>query len=173
MKSRELSIIAIIIIASVSFHSFSGTTLAADADTDKQSDKMDSVLDKLESRFLDKEASPLTYDEQRTKAMTPSGKPTESIKINKKEPIIGQTPNHKILNEIQLKLNEYENQVDALEADARRFKGQVIQNSTTDNYVTIEAKLKDSKTSNLRAFTSKIDGSLTFNQVDPAGMWMP
>lgn len=145
---------------------------AATSETDQQSTRIESVLDKLEARYLDRESAPLTYDEQRAKAMTPPGKPAESITV-KREPITGKTPNQKILSEIQSKINEYENQIDSLEADARKMKSQVIQGSTTDNLITIEAKLKNAKTAGIQALTAKVDGSLLFNQVDPAGMWMP
>lgn len=143
------------------------------SDTDQQSQKIESVLDKLESKFLDRENAPLTYDETRAQAMKPAEKSVKSIEISPKQPITGKTPNQNMLKEIQAKINEYENQVDSLEADSRKMKSQVIQGSTTDNLITIEAKLKNAKTSSLQAMTAKVDGSLMFNQVDPAGMWIP
>jgi len=154
-----------------SFLSFTNAGLAVEAD--KQSQKVESILDQLETKYLDRESIPLTYDEERTKIMAPPSKTKETLNVTKTEPIVGQTPNQKMLGEIQNKLNEYDNEVDTLEADARRFKVRAIQAANSDNVVVIEARLKDQKRSSLRNLSSRIDGSLTFSQMSHTGIWIP
>lgn len=145
---------------------------AVTTNTDKQSDKIESVLDKLENRYLDREAGPLTFDEQ---AKTPGAekKPVEVLEIKSKSPIEAQTPNGRVLKDIQGKITEYDNQLDALEADARKLKANLVEGSSTDNQVHVDVTLKEPKTASLRTLTAKIDGSTLFNQNDPSGMWIP
>lgn len=145
---------------------------AVTANTDKQSDKIESVLDKLENRYLDREAGPLTFDEQ-AKAPDNAQKPVEVLEIKSKNPIEAQTPNGKVLKDIQGKITEYDNQLDTLEADARKLKANLMEGSTTDNQIHVDVTLKDPKTASLRTLTAKIDGSTLFHQNDPSGMWIP
>lgn len=145
---------------------------SATGNTDKQADKIESVLDKLESRYLDRESGPLTYEEQ-AKPVGNDKKPAEILEIKPKSSIQAETPNGKILKDIQAKITEYDNQLDSLEADARKLKAGLVEGSTTDNQVTVDVRLKDPKVASMRTLTAKIDGSTLFNQNDPAGMWIP
>lgn len=146
--------------------------MSVTGNTDKQNDKIESVLDKLENRYLDREAGPLTYEEQ-SKKPGEDKKPVEVLELKAKAPIEAQTPNGKVLKDIQSKITEYDNQLDALEADARKLKSNLVDGSTIDNQVTVDVRLKEPQTASLRTLTAKIDGSTLFNQNDPSGMWIP
>ena len=85
--------------------------------SDEQSKNLESVLDKLERRLLDRESAPLTYAEKKSveASDTTTGKgqaktPTIEVKTNKE--IEGQTPNAKSLSEIQRKIAEYDAQLE-------------------------------------------------------------
>jgi hypothetical protein len=140
---------------------------------DVQSEKVESILDKLETKFLDREAAPLTYEESKQPSKSAGAKPIETLQINERKPIEGKTPNQKILQEIQAKISTYDTQVDLLEADSRKSKSDLIDQSNTNNSVHLEAKLSSAKTAVLQSLTVRIDGSLIFNQSDAAGMWIP
>jgi hypothetical protein len=156
-----------------SMPSFAATQKQAATQADSHSQKIESVLDRLESKYLDKEAAPLTYDDSEKSKKALDAPPVETKTITPREPIIGKTPNQSALNNIQAKIKEHESQIDILEADARKMKSELIEGSVIDNMISIEAKLKDHKTSGIQALTAKVDGSLLFNQTDPAGMWIP
>lgn len=166
---KALMILAVAIVMTTSW---SSVVSAVTGNTDKQADKIESVLDKLESRYLDRESGPLTYEEQ-NKAAANDKKPAEIMEIKPKSPIQAETPNGRILKDIQGKITEYDNQLDSLEADARKLKAGLIEGSTIDNQVTVDVRLKNPKTASMRTLTAKIDGSTLFNQNDPAGMWIP
>ena len=169
MTTRLFTTSVLVMLAGASSHLAQAVT-SANADT--QSDKIESVLDKLENRYLDREAGPLTFEEQ---AKTPGTekKPVEVLEIKAKDPIEAQTPNGKVLKDIQGKITEYDNQLDTLEADARKLKSNLVEGSSTDNQVNVDVTLKDPKTASLRTLTAKIDGSTLFNQSEPSGMWIP
>lgn len=167
----KLSALTISAVSSL-LMSLSGQALAVTSNTDKQADKIESVLDKLENRYLDREAAPLTFEEQ-TKPLGEQKKAAEVLEIKQKDPIEAQTPNGRVLKDIQGKITEYDNQLDALEADTRKLKSTLIEDSTTNNQVTVDVTLKDPKSASMRNLTAKIDGSTLFNQNDPSGMWIP
>ena len=147
------------------------------AEATEQSKSLESVLDKLEHRLLDRESQPLTYDEKKAEArpadIRAQKEPASAIEIKNDAPIGAQTPNSKALNQIQKKINEYDSEIDILESETRKLRTDVVEASAVDNAVTLEVKLKDPGQSTLRTLTARLDGSLIFNQTDPAGIWIP
>jgi hypothetical protein len=161
---------------SVSYGVTSGQKNRETSQADAQSQKIESVLDRLESKFLDREAAPLTFDEQKTepaKGKVKNQDAKEIVTVPKREPIEAATPNQKILKDIQEKINEYESQLDSLETDTRKTKHNMIETSVSSHALVLDARLKDSKKSTLQSLTVRLDGSLVYNQVDTAGVWIP
>lgn len=151
-----------------------GMALAANKET--QSKKIENVLDKLEQRLIDKESSPFTTEEEENteeKQVKNNKTPTQTYSSKKPSTIKGQTPNGKNLQELQKKLNEYDNRIESLESDLRKIQANVYEGSTVDNQVSIEVKAANSSKFIIRTVTAKLDGNVLYNQLDPAGLWVP
>jgi hypothetical protein len=149
---------------------------ATDKKKPKNADqKIENVLDTLEKRLLDKEASPLTLDEEATASAPSHNARGSSQKYSPKGPagIVGQTPKGKNIQELQRKINEYDNRVEILEADLRKLRSGVYEASATDNQILLEVKAGNATKFIIRTLTARLDGNTLYNQLDPAGLWMP
>jgi hypothetical protein len=145
------------------------------ASTEAQSRKIENVLDKLEQRLIDKEASPLTFDETEN-AKNPQKETTKTKqKYAPKSAarISGQTPSGRNIQELQKKLGEYDSRIDLLEADVRKLRAGVYEDSATDNQVMLEVKAGNQSKFIIRTLHARLDGNTLYNQMDAAGLWMP
>ncbi len=144
--------------------------------TDTQGKKIESVLDKLEKRLIDREASPFTEDEDLA-IKSPKSKKDSPAKeyYQPKTPgkIKGNTASGKNLQEVQKKINEYDSRIEILESDLRRLRAGVYEGSVTDNQVMLDVKTSKDAKYIIRTLTTKLDGNTLYNQLDPAGLWMP
>ena len=137
--------------------------------------KIETVLDKLDRRLLDKEANPLTLDEQdATSGHTKNiGAPTQTYSPKSTAKITGNTPTGKNIQELQRKINEYDGRVEILESDLRKLRSGIYEASATDNQVMVEVKSGNNTKFIIRTLTARLDGNTLYNQADPAGLWMP
>lgn len=137
--------------------------------------KIETVLDKLDRRLLDKEANPLTLDEQEDLGAHGKkiGAPTQTYSPKSAAKITGNTPSGKNIQELQRKINEYDGRVEILESDLRKLRSSVYEASATDNQVMVEVKSGNDTKFIIRTLTARLDGNTLYNQVDPAGLWMP
>jgi hypothetical protein len=163
------------IIATVAF-AIEPRALAANDTSDAAAKKVESVLDKLEKRLIDREGSPLTDEEDLSRATLKPAKgkaPTATYNAKNPAQIKGQTPSGKNLKEVQLKINDYDNKIEALESDLRKLRAGIYEGSATDNQIMLDVRTaKDSKFI-IRTLATRLDGNTLFNQTDPAGLWMP
>ena len=145
------------------------------APADIQAKKIENVLDKLEQRLIDKEASPLTFEESENAKIpeksAAKGKQKYAPKSATK--ITGQTPSGRNLREMQKKLSEYDTRIDQLEGDVRKLRAGVYEDSATDNQVMIEIKAGNQSKFIIRTLNARLDGNTLYNQLDAAGLWMP
>jgi hypothetical protein len=145
------------------------------ASTETQANKIENVLDKLEQRLIDKESSPLTFDESET-AKSPEKVPAKAKQRYAPKSaarISGQTPSGRNIQELQKKLGEYDTRVDLLEADVRKLRAGVYEDSATDNQVMLEIKAGNESKFIIRTLHARLDGNTLYNQMDAAGLWMP
>lgn len=140
-----------------------------------QDRKIESVLDTLDRRLLDKEASPLTLDEDADAAGTSikGSKPTQTYSPRSSASIKGNTTSGKNIQELQKKINEYDGRIEILESDLRKLRSGVYEASVTDNQVMVEVKSGNETKFIIRTLTARLDGNTLYNQIDPAGLWMP
>ena len=153
-------------------------TVALAVTPDKSSEKLDSVLDKLEQRLIDREADPLTQSEEnaakKPKSDKQSGKnPTQKYAPKAAAKVSGQTPAAKNIKEIQSKINEYDNRIEILESDLRRLRSSIYDASVTDNQVMLEVKSNDGSNFIIKTLTARLDGSTLYDQSEASGLWMP
>lgn len=145
---------------------------------DKSSEKLDSVLEKLEKRLIDREADPLTQSEENdTKNQKPDKQsdknPTQKYAPKAAAKVSAQTPAAKNIKEIQSKINEYDNRIEILESDLRRLRSSIYDASVTDNQVMLEVKSNDSSNFIIKTLTARLDGSTLYDQSEGSGLWMP
>lgn len=140
-----------------------------------QAKKIENVLDKLEKRLIDKESSPLTFDETENVKTPGKGLAKAKQKYSPKSSakISGQTPSGRNIQELQKKLSEYDTRVDLLEADVRKLRAGVYEDSATDNQVILEIKTGNESKFIIRTLHARLDGNTLYNQLDSAGLWMP
>jgi len=153
-------------------------TAAIAVTPDKSSEKLDSVLDKLEKQLIDREADPLTQSEDNAaknqKFDKKSGKnPTQKYAPKAAAKVSGQTPAAKNIKEIQSKINEYDNRIEILESDLRRLRSSIYDTSVTDNQVMLEVKSNDGTNFIIKTLTARLDGSTLYDQSEASGLWMP
>ena len=160
----------------INFWPFMPAAIAITPDT--SSEKLDSVLEKLEKRLIDRESEPLTQTEENDtknqKLDKQSGKKS-TLKYAPKAPakVSGQTPAAKNITEIQSKINEYDNRIEILESDLRRLRSSIYDASVTDNQVMLEVKSNDSSNFIIKTLTARLDGSTLYDQSEASGLWMP
>ena len=143
---------------------------------DVQSRKIENVLDKLEKRLIDREGSPFTEEEDLSLKKPKSAKESpvkETYQPKSPGKIKGSTPSGKNLMEIQKKINEYDSRIEILESDLRRLRAGVYEGSVTDNQVMLNVKTSNDAKYIIRTLTTRLDGNTLYNQLDPAGLWMP
>jgi hypothetical protein len=143
--------------------------------TEAHAKQIETVLDKLEQRLIDKESSPLTLEEAEQASKTKSNEPKRIQKFVPKASgkIKGNTPSGKNLQELQRNLNEYDNRIEILESDLRKLGSSVQEAAATDNQVALEIRTANDSKIMIRTLTATLDGNTLYSQVDPAGLWMP
>jgi hypothetical protein len=171
-KTSEYSLLSAVFIALVLTGEFALSAGTADV----QSKKIENVLDKLEKRLIDREGSPFTEEEDLSlkNPKTEKGSAAkESYTPKSPGQIKGSTPSGKNLQEIQKKINEYDQRVEILESDLRRLRAGIYEGSVTDNQVMLNVKTANDAKYIIRTLTTRLDGNTLYNQLDPAGLWMP
>lgn len=140
-----------------------------------QAKKIENVLDKLEQRLIDKESSPLNLDEEEKGDIknNKNASPTQKYSPKKPAKVTGQTAGSKNLRELQKKLNDYDTRIEVLESEFRKIQAGVFEGSTVDNQITIKVKAGNESKFIIRTITARLDGNILYNQLDPAGLWMP
>lgn len=177
MKGHDTMKLFSAILAVLSL-AYSGEILAQRKSTDAHAKQIESVLDRLEKRLIDKESSPLTQEENERAAVEESSNP------NKKQPeqryvpkaaasIKGQTQSGKNIMELQKKLNEYDNRIEILESDMRRVRSNLNDAAVTDNVVSLQIKTDPKRPVTLKTLAAQLDGNTLYSQIDPAGLWIP
>ena len=166
-----MSLISIAVIAIMATRS----RIAFSATSEQHAKKIENVLDKLEQRLLDKEASPLTFEEEQKPAAAKSDPARTTQKYSPKSParVTGQTPGGKNLQELQKKINEYDNRIEILESDLRKMRASVYEGSVADNQIMLEIRAGNTSKFIIRTVTARLDGNILYTQLDPAGLWMP
>jgi len=146
-----------------------------DASIDAHSQQIESVLDKLEKRMMDQEGTPYTYGEVEgiSKERTKPVDEKQSKPITQNKPIIGKPIENRTLDEIDRKIQQQDAGLEKLETSTRLMRENLLDQSTTDNQVTIEVKLTDPKNTALQSLVVRVDGSLVFNQTASSAMWIP
>lgn len=138
-----------------------------------QAKKLETVIDKLEQKLLDHEASPLSDDEALktgTQEVDVSPKKYQPLKSKK---ISASPAANKNLRELEKKLNEYEHRIELLESEIRRLRSSVHENSTTDNRIRIDVTGDGTSKFIIKTLFVKFDGKNLYNQQNSAGLWMP
>jgi hypothetical protein len=155
--------------------SIADTAMAATA-ADTQSKKIENVLDKLEKKLIDRESSPFTEEEDLSLKSQQTDKGSAAKQTYEpKSPgkIKAGTPSGKNLSEIQKRINEYDGRLEVLESDLRRLRAGVYEGSVTDNQIMLNVKTANDAKHIIRTLTTRLDGNTLYNQMDPAGLWMP
>ena len=145
------------------------------ANSESQAKKIETVLDKLEKRLIDNEDKPFNLNDEVTPNNSLGRESTAKQKYAPKSPakIDGQTPGGKNLQEIQKKISEYDNRIEILDADMKKLRADIYDNSSTENQIMIEIRTEQTSKFIIRTLIARLDGNTLYNQLDPAGLWMP
>lgn len=174
MKKNNFRILLILCLG-FGVNGLATLSLAKTKTTEAHAKKIENVLDRLEERLIDKESSPLTLEEQEKRSQKISNEPKNVQKYVPKSPtkITGKTPSASNLNELQRKINEYDTRLELLESDVRKVQSNTREAAATDNTVSLEIRIAEGSNIAIRTLSATLDGSSLYNQVDPAGLWMP
>ncbi len=145
--------------------------------TDAHAKQIESVLDRLEKKLIDKESSPLTQEENEraVAAERNSGKTPQQQRYIPKSPanVRGETQSGRNIQEVQKKLNEYDNRIEILESEMRRLRSGISESAATDNVVSVQLKTDNNRPVILKTLAASLDGNTLYSQIDPAGLWIP
>ena len=148
-----------------------GLSVAASAQ--KEIEKVDSVLDRLEKRILDEEGEGLTFGE---KPMNSKDEDRPTIKVKMKgegSKTLGELPETKQMREIASGISELEVQIDQLTADVQRTRQKILEEARIDNIVLIETKINGADTASLKMLRAKLDGYVIYGVSEEGGLWIP
>lgn len=165
--------------AAVLLLGLSGLAESKNVNNEAQAKRLESVLDRLEKRLIDKESSPLTSEEAARVAADANSPTNTSQKADQKyvpkapKIIKGQTQTGRNIQELQKKLNEYDNRIEILESDMRRLRSTMQENAATDNVVSLQLKTDTQHPVILKTLAAVLDGNTIYSQIDPAGLWIP
>jgi hypothetical protein len=154
-------------------------TTAIEASTEAQAKRIESVLDRLEKRLIDKESAPLTSEEAERVAADVKSPVNSSQKTDQKyvpksaARIKGQTQTGRNIQELQKKINEYDSRIEILESDLRKIRSNVQDNAITDNVVSLQIKTDSKNPVVMKTLSAVLDGNTIYSQIDPAGVWIP
>jgi hypothetical protein len=169
----------IVTIAFAAVVNITPAALANQQNTDKHAKKIETILDKLEKKLIDKETSPLTQEETTRDAIRKKATDNQNIptpyRYAPKSPanINGTERQNKNIQELQKKLNEYESRLEFLESDMRKLQSDLHENAVTDNVVSIQVRIEDHQETTLKTLAVSLDGNSVYSQIDPAGLWIP
>ncbi len=153
--------------------------IARQDNTDAHAKRIESVLDRLEKRLIDKESSPLTTEENDRIAADAKSSVNASQQADQKyvpkapAKIKGQTQAGRNLQELQKKINEYDSRIEILESDMRKLSSTTQDNGTTDNVVSLQIKTDSERPVVMKTLAATLDGQTLYSQIDPAGLWIP
>lgn len=146
----------------------------AQAIAQKEIEKVDSVLDRLEKRIMDEESQGLTFGERSLGDTEESNKNSKSVKIKgKKVSTEGTLPETRSLQEIGKEIDELEQQVDQLVADVQRTRQKALENSRVDNMILVDVVIKDKDSAAFRNLKIKVDGFEVYGVNADNGLWLP
>jgi len=153
----------------------SGAFVATPGIAQKEIEKVESVLDRLEKRILEEEGEGLTFGEKSLSGKDDDNTVTK-IKIKGSSgaaKISGELPEAKQLREIASGIAELETQIDQLSADVQRTRQKILEEARIDNMVMIETRIKGTDSASLKMLRAKLDGHVVYGVSEEGGLWMP
>ncbi len=134
--------------------------------------EVESILDRLEKRLLDQESESLSFGE---KSSVPDlkEKPSRTMNFDKKEKIVGTTPEMRRLNKLAALVSALESDVDKLTAKVQKTKQKILNDSSVDNFVSIDARLLEPETASIKSLSVKLDGFHIYELQESSGLWLP
>ncbi len=143
--------------------SFGSLAIAEARDTNVQA--MDSVLDRLEKKLMEQEASQLRISPlSETKAVD------QSIRL-KKGAIEGKAPAFDELNGLEKQIAALEKEADELSGRIEGFKAELVDKSNQGSLVEINALIEDPDLTSIRELSLSIDGRKIYAM--NGGDWTP
>lgn len=147
--------------------------LSDGAKAQKDLEKVDSVLDRLEKRILEEEGEGLTFGEK-SLGSKDDDRPTIKIKMKGEGgKTLGELPEAKQMREIASGISELEVQIDQLTADVQRTRQKILEEARVDNIVLIETNIKGADTASLKMLRAKLDGYVVYGVSEEGGLWIP
>jgi hypothetical protein len=147
-----------------------GFSLRAQSDA---TDDVESILDRLERRLQEQQdgATP-SSEKQSVRKKNTAAEPRQKLRF--KEKAITATPeDSKRLTDLANAIGELEDDIEKLAGDVQGTKQRVMEQAKINNFIEIEATLKNSEQAAIKALTVKIDGYQVYQLNDAAGLWIP
>jgi hypothetical protein len=160
------SLLTVLVISAFVFSAFS------DAEGKGDEVEVESILDRLEKRLLDQESETLSFGE---KSSIPDikKKASREMRFEKKENIVGTTAEMERLNKLAALISALEANVDKLTAKVQKTKQKILNDSSVDNFVSIDAKLLTPNKASIKSLSVKLDGYHIYELQEASGLWLP
>ncbi len=132
--------------------------------------KIESILDRLESKLLQEESDTLMFTDRKQ----PRDEKNVPILAMPKRVIESHSEELTRLEGLGRELEALEQEAERLAADVLQTKSKLIQQTTIDNFISVEVELDGFEQSSLQNIELKLDGFAIYERnTDHAGMWMP
>lgn len=144
--------------------SFIGIFITMRVQADNPPKAPSSILDRLEQRLLNDDASELTFDKaKRGNAKTRYEYEGDEIQAS--------APGNKELDDMERAITNLERDAEALAKDVQQNKQSFLAEIKLDNLINIDTKLSDQEGAGIRSLRVKIDGYLIYETPGIEGLW--